>query len=105
MQILPPVTTLKIDKSFVRDMEDDENDRAIIRTVIAMGKTLGKKVLAEGVENHRQLSFLRQMGCDEIQGYLFSKPVMAAEITTLLRDNDFPRIATSSPAEQESRRG
>ncbi len=81
-----PVTTLKIDQSFVRDIETDEDDRSIIRTVIRMGQSLGLRILAEGVENERQHQFVRDLGCDEAQGYFYSKPCEAAQITTLLRE-------------------
>ena len=87
-----PVSTLKIDKSFVRDIESDEDDRTIIRTVIAMGKSLGLKILAEGVENHRQLHFLCEMNCDEGQGHLFSEPQPALAITELLSTNRYKQL-------------
>jgi EAL domain-containing protein (putative c-di-GMP-specific phosphodiesterase class I) len=90
-----PVTTLKIDKSFVRDMETDEDDRAIIRTVVAMGQSLGVRVLAEGVEQASQLAFLRQMGCDEAQGHLFSAPLPANEALDLLANGSFRHILDS----------
>lgn len=90
-----PVTTLKIDKSFVHDMETDEDDRAIIRTVVAMGQSLGVRVLAEGVEQASQLAFLRQMGCDEAQGHLFSAPLPANEALDLLANGSFRHILDS----------
>lgn len=91
-----PVTTLKIDKSFIRDIDSDENDRAIIRTVIAMGKSLGVRVLAEGVEDVRQLRFLRETGCDEVQGHLFSPPLQAALIPSLLAAHGFSGLVESA---------
>lgn len=69
-----PLNTLKIDASFVRDMIEDENDRAIADSVIALGHTLGMTVVAEGVENEQQAAALRQQGCDQAQGYLYSRP-------------------------------
>ncbi len=87
-----PVTTLKIDKSFIRDIESDEGDRAIIRTVVAMGQSLGVRVLAEGVEQASQLAFLCQIGCDEAQGHLFSTPRPAEQIAPLLREHAFRKI-------------
>jgi EAL domain-containing protein (putative c-di-GMP-specific phosphodiesterase class I) len=81
-----PVTTLKIDKSFVRDIDSDEGDRAIIRTVVAMGQSLGLQVLADGVESKSQLAFLRQAGCDEGQGGLISAPLPGEQVAALLAE-------------------
>jgi len=69
---------LKIDRSFVRDLVSDRDDAAIVAVIIALGRTLRMRVVAEGVENEAQMAFLREHGCDEIQGYYFSKPVPAA---------------------------
>lgn len=74
-----PISKLKIDRSFVNDITDDSDDEAIIRAIIAMGQTLKLKIIAEGVENHRQLVLLQTMGCDSYQGYYFSKPLPAAD--------------------------
>ena len=74
-----PVQTIKIDKSFVRDVVEDQDDAAIVRSVVAMAHSLGLRVIAEGVETREQLHFLRELGCEEYQGYLFSKPVDAAD--------------------------
>jgi len=76
--------TLKIDQSFVSNLPDDEQDAAIATTIIAMARNLNLKVLAEGVETKEQLQFLKKHGCDEVQGYYFSKPVPADEIPPLL---------------------
>ncbi len=77
--------TLKIDQAFVRGLPDDEQDAAIAATIIAMARNLDMKVLAEGVETKEQLRFMEAHGCDEVQGYYFSKPLPAAEIEPLLK--------------------
>lgn len=75
-----PISMLKIDKSFVRDVVTDANDRAIIKAIIAMAQSLKMSVIAEGVETNAQLDFLKQQGCDYYQGYLYSKPLPVTEI-------------------------
>ena len=80
------INTLKIDKSFVRDVEINSTDAAIATAIIAMGNSLDLKVIAEGVETEGQLAFLKDKRCDEIQGYLFSKPIPPAGIPELLKD-------------------
>ncbi len=82
-----PLDTLKIDRSFLLDFASHSDDTAIITAIIAMARSLKLRVLAEGVETEQQLAFLRQQGCDEIQGYLFSKPIPADAMTQLLQAN------------------
>jgi EAL domain-containing protein (putative c-di-GMP-specific phosphodiesterase class I) len=79
-----PIDTIKIDRSFVRDLPGNSEDKAITQAIISMGKALGLKIVAEGVENIEQDRFLREQACDEIQGYLFSKPKASGEIGKLL---------------------
>jgi diguanylate cyclase (GGDEF)-like protein/PAS domain S-box-containing protein len=80
-----PLDVLKIDKSFVDDIPFHQDDMEIAATIIAMGHSLGFKVLAEGVETEEQLAFLQMKGCDMYQGYLTSPPVPAEEFETMLR--------------------
>jgi EAL domain-containing protein (putative c-di-GMP-specific phosphodiesterase class I) len=79
-----PLDKIKIDQSFVRGLPDDLDDAAITNTINAMACSLGFTVIAEGVETLAQATFLKNMGCLEAQGYLYSKPVTAAEFTKLL---------------------
>jgi CheY-like chemotaxis protein len=81
-----PFDTLKIDKSFVNDITYEPNHAAIAKAVIAMAHSLHLKVVAEGVETLGQLNYLRNHGCDEMQGYYFSRPIPAAEFERLLRE-------------------
>lgn len=79
-----PIQKLKIDKTFVRDLDSDRSDAAVTSGVIALGHSLGLTVLAEGVERLEQLDFLRANGCDEVQGYYFSRPIPAEEFEKLV---------------------
>ena len=81
-----PVDRLKIDQSFVRDIGADPNDAIIARAVISLGHSLGMSVVAEGVSSPEQLAFLRENGCDEVQGYLFSRAVPIEEIHRMLAE-------------------
>jgi diguanylate cyclase (GGDEF)-like protein len=74
-----PIDTLKIDRSFVSDLPDDTNDVAITQAIIALGKNLGMKLVAEGVETEAQLAFLKMHDCDTAQGFLYSRPIPASE--------------------------
>jgi diguanylate cyclase (GGDEF)-like protein/PAS domain S-box-containing protein len=80
-----PVTKLKIDRSFIRDVAVNPDDAAITTAIINMAKGLSLKVIAEGVEDEAQLSFLREHDCDEYQGYYFSRPLNVQDVATTLR--------------------
>ncbi|MEO7940375.1 MAG: EAL domain-containing protein, partial [Burkholderiaceae bacterium] len=85
------VRKLKIDRTFVRDITDDADDKAIVGAIISMARSLGMRTLAEGVETPGQLEFLRERGCDEVQGYYFSRPVPAETLADLLRKGSLPQ--------------
>lgn len=79
-----PVARIKIDRSFVRGVGTNPDDDAFVRAIVTLGHSLGKRVVAEGVETERQLTLLRQFGCDEAQGFLLARPQSAACIQSLL---------------------
>jgi EAL domain-containing protein (putative c-di-GMP-specific phosphodiesterase class I) len=79
-----PATELKIDKSFVLDMQVNDGDRIMVLKTIELGHELGLQVIAEGVETQEQLDFLRLKGCDHAQGYLFSRPIPPKEMVNWL---------------------
>ena len=78
-----PVNVLKIDKSFVKDIHQDESDLELAKAIIAMGKSLKMEVVAEGVENQKQLDILAQEGCQQAQGFYLNKPLPFAEFNKL----------------------
>ncbi len=79
-----PVHSIKIDKSFVMDMVVNEDDGVIVRSIIDLAHNLGLKVVAEGVESQEVLDRLRELGCDQAQGYHMSRPLPAPELTQWL---------------------
>ena len=80
-----PIDTLKIDQSFIRDINDDENDREITKAIISMGNSLNLNVIAEGVENTEQIQFLKREGCLEAQGYFYSQPITCTDIEAYIQ--------------------
>ena len=91
-----PVDTIKIDRSFVRELPTNEQDRAIAEAIIAMGKSLKMTIVAEGVETQGQIEFLRDHDCDEFQGFYFSKAVSPAAITDLLSAQPWDHLQDDS---------
>jgi len=82
-----PINTLKVDRSFIRNLPQDMDNKAITEAVIVMGKSLKLKVVAEGVETKEQEQFLQDQICDEMQGFYFSKPIAPDRFAALLRKN------------------
>ncbi|MGH8743246.1 MAG: putative bifunctional diguanylate cyclase/phosphodiesterase [Burkholderiales bacterium] len=91
-----PLDILKIDQSFVRNLTTDEGNTAIVRAILALAKSLGKKVVAEGVDSNIQLSFLSAHGCDFAQGYLFSPPVEAERLIQLVKSGTVAKTPPNS---------
>ncbi|HPQ26722.1 MAG TPA: EAL domain-containing protein, partial [Gammaproteobacteria bacterium] len=81
---LLPIGKLKIDRSFINDLPDDQNDAAIVKAIILMAHTLGLEVVAEGVETEAQQHFLCKSQCDHLQGFLYGRPMPAEAISDLL---------------------
>jgi diguanylate cyclase (GGDEF)-like protein len=104
-----PIDTIKIDRSFVRDLPKDSEDQAIAQAIISMGKALGMTIVAEGVETVEQETFLRDHACNEMQGFLFSKPLTPGQLADLLRSATvlvsppLQPAADSAPEEPASR--
>ena len=87
-----PINTLKIDRTFVGDIRSDRGDASIIDAIVAMARGLQLDLVAEGVENHTQLDYLREQGCEEVQGYIFSPAVPALDMAKLLKSNTFAQV-------------
>lgn len=96
-----PIDTVKIDKSFVHEIPENQEDTLIAQAIIAMAQSLGLSLVAEGVENTRQLDFFRQQNCTIVQGYLFSEPLCATALTEILKKHtstgqDYPMRAITA---------
>ncbi|HEY3521488.1 MAG TPA: EAL domain-containing protein [Rhodanobacteraceae bacterium] len=94
-----PADRIKIDQSFVRNIGTDPDDEAIVRATLTMAHSLGRRVVAEGVESEQHHDFLREHGCDELQGYLFCRPLSPATFETLLAERE---QAFARPAPREA---
>ncbi|MCG4451885.1 EAL domain-containing protein [Pseudomonas sp. MMS21-TM103] len=93
-----PLDKIKIDKSFVQDLLDDEDDATIVRAIIQLGKSLGMQVIAEGVETVEQETYIIAQGCNEGQGYFYSKPLPARELLLFLKQSRRINQAVTNPA-------
>ncbi len=93
-----PIHRLKIDRSFVQDLADDNDDVAIVKAIVSLGHSLQLEIIAEGVETPYQENFLRQLGCEMGQGYLYSQPLPSAQVELLVRNHNQRYSAQSQPA-------
>ena len=97
-----PISSLKIDKTFVSELADNPDDQAIAMAVISLGHKLNLRVIAEGVETEQQCRFLRDNDCDEMQGYLFSRPLPPDEVAAMLRAQDARLLAAPTGTEDRN---
>jgi EAL domain-containing protein (putative c-di-GMP-specific phosphodiesterase class I) len=89
-----PIDKLKIDQSFIRGCHHNDEDKALIATIVSLGKSLNLSLIAEGVEEQSHVDYLASVGCDEIQGYWFSRPILGDDLITLLAERSIPKIKT-----------
>ena len=97
-----PINTVKIDRTFIRDITSDLDDAAIVRAIISMAHDMGLRAIAEGVETRAQLEILRELQCDEIQGFLFSPPVPQQQATALFNQHIEMRLQQATLVQAES---
>lgn len=88
-----PIQVLKIDRSFIKNIPDNADDKKLVRSIVSMGHDLELKVVAEGTETERQLAFLNTIGCDQAQGYIFSPPLTSQAFEQYLRDRALDRVS------------
>ncbi len=96
-----PLDQIKIDQSFVRDIDSDESDKVIVRTIIAMAHSLDMEVIAEGVETQSQRSLLHSLNCTNYQGYLFSKPLAADSFERLLKEQTYRPVEPERASDKQ----
>jgi len=89
-----PINTLKIDHSFISDLETQDG-AAIVDAILALAKTLNLRVIAEGIENNTQLSYLVAKGCDLLQGFFFARPIYPEDVPGMLKENFLERIQSA----------
>ena len=89
-----PLDRLKVDKSFIRDMEVDAADRTITEAIIGLGKSLGLRVIAEGVETRAEMSLLRERECEDVQGFIYAEPMPPDELAVWYRTFEYERRGT-----------
>ncbi len=87
-----PFDKIKIDRSFMRDLTSRGDSMAIIKAVISLGQSLGMSTTAEGIETEEQLAAVREQGCNEVQGFLFSPPITSQAVTEMLASEARPRL-------------
>jgi predicted signal transduction protein with EAL and GGDEF domain len=93
-----PIDVIKVDRSFVQGIEHDARDAAITANLVTLAHALGLVAIAEGIESGAQLASVRELGCDLAQGFLFARPVPAAELSSVLADGDFSALIDAPPA-------
>ncbi|PCI46110.1 MAG: hypothetical protein COB51_07840, partial [Moraxellaceae bacterium] len=96
-----PIDILKVDREFIKDINLDRNGEAIIRAILALSKSLGLKVVAEGVEEASQVEFLKEIGCDFVQGFFFSKPLSVIDLERRFK-SDWEDCKVSNEIEDEA---
>jgi EAL domain-containing protein (putative c-di-GMP-specific phosphodiesterase class I) len=96
-----PIQNLKVDRSFVSDVATNQDDASIVQAIIALGHTLGLKVVAEGVETREQLEFLQDLDCNEYQGYYFHAPMAAEDFSRLLAEHGGMEYNRAQESESE----
>jgi EAL domain-containing protein (putative c-di-GMP-specific phosphodiesterase class I) len=84
-----PVNCLKIDQSFIRELQSKDDDLSIVKAIISLGHSLNMRIIAEGVETQMQLSHLQENDCDEIQGYFLSRPMSPKNVADFMTNHNY----------------